>query len=177
MPSQCSCLVGDVQEGHQVDEVGGGGDGPGASQNVIRPPALVPLLDDDEGEAGPVVLLQVHASLPDGQQLELEHCVELYFGESVPIHHDLERLEPCFVVEVDHVREGADDVLPRHLDADHGAVGGVHGADQCCDAWLPIVSWGCVTLSPMKMTGTRKSWGRYSATRMVLTRPCCSWLL
>ena len=121
-----------------MDEVGGGGDGPGASQNVIRPPALVPLLDDDEGEAGHVVLLQVHASLPDGQQLELEHCVELYFGESVPIHQYLERLEPCFVVEVDNVGEGADDVL---LDADHGAVGGVHVADRCGDDWLPIVSY------------------------------------
>ena len=35
--------------------------------DVARLPPLVPLLDDDEGDAGPVDLLQVHTRLPDFQ--------------------------------------------------------------------------------------------------------------
>jgi hypothetical protein len=110
-----------------------------ASRDVPRPAGLVPvvrteqsgvvaLLHHDEGDAGPVVLLQVHAGLPDGQQLKLQNCVELSFRDPISVHHDPVWLEPSLLVEVnqgvlDHAGESADDILPCLLYADHSTVG------------------------------------------------------
>ena len=86
------------------------------------------LLHHDDGDAGPVVLLQLYAGLPDGRQLELQHSIELSFRDSISVYHDPVWLETGVLVEADqsvlhHAREGADDILPGLLDAGHSAVG------------------------------------------------------
>ena len=88
----------------------------------------MPLLDHDEGDAGPVVLLKLHAGLSDGQQFMLEHRLKLALAHPVAIHHDPVRLEAGLPVEVDqrvpdHGGHGADHVTPRLLDPHHCAVG------------------------------------------------------
>ena len=110
-------------------------------------PRVVTLLDDDVGDHGLVVLLQLLASLSHGHQLLRQHRQELSLAHTVPVHDDLLRL-PTLVsgVELDQEIFGdllyvVDDllILSFLLDPDLHLVVGclrLHGANNGRNAGL-----------------------------------------
>ena len=52
-------------------------------------PRVVTLLDDDVGNHGLVVLLQLSAGLPHGHQLLGQHSQELALADPITVHDDL----------------------------------------------------------------------------------------
>ena len=56
---------------------------------MISLPGVVPLLDDDVGDHGLVVLLQLLAGLPHGHQLLGQHRQELALADPITVHDDL----------------------------------------------------------------------------------------
>lgn len=83
---------------------------------------VMALLHDDEGNARAVVVLEVHARLPDGNQLVREDLLELALGDAVAVEDDAVRLEARRAVELneqlfDHVCQILDDFLAMLLDA------------------------------------------------------------
>ena len=105
------------------------------------------LLHHNESDAGPVVLLELHAGLADGEQLLLQHSVELALAYAVTIHHQPVRLEAGLLIEVDqgvpdHAGQRGYDVPARLLDPNNSAVGArvrVYGADEGGDTRLLVV--------------------------------------
>ena len=105
------------------------------------------LLDDDVGDGGLVVFLQLLASLSHGHKLLGQHGEKLSFADSIAIHEDLLRL-PSFVGRVELDQEVLGDllhivdhflILSSVLDPDLNLVVGslgFHRPNDCCNTWL-----------------------------------------
>ena len=77
---------------------------------MISLPGVVPLLDDDVGDHGLVVLLQLLAGLPHGHQLLGQHRQELALADPITVHDDLLGL-PALVSGVELEQEVLGDLL------------------------------------------------------------------
>ena len=109
-------------------------------------PGVVSLLHHHKGDPRLVAILQLHARLPDGDELVVQDLLELTLADPVPVEDDPLRLEAGALVELyehlpDHGGQLCYDLLPVLLHPHSGTVTagvGVHTGHQLGGWW----GWG-----------------------------------